>query len=132
MGHEFPDSFEAVEDEADFLPGENGRDVFGAFDGRKEDGVDVYVKDFTVEEEDGADGLVLGGGGDMLFAGKVGEEFPNFGGTHIIRVAFAMKEDVAFGPVRVGLLGAVGGMFKAQGVAHLVEEFVEWDLELQR
>ncbi len=123
LGHEFPDSVEAVEDEADFLRGENGGDVFGAFGGGKDDGVEVYVQDFTVEEEDGAEGLVLGGGGDMLFTGKVGEELLDFGGAHFGGVAFAVEEDVAFGPVEVGLFGAVGVVFDAQSVAHLVEEF---------
>ncbi len=54
----------------------------------------------------------------------MGEALLDLGGAHFGGIAFC--------PVKVGLLGAVGGMFEAQDVAHLVEEFVGWDLGLQR
>ncbi len=55
--------------------------------------------------------------------GEVGEECLDFGRAHVFGVAFVMEEDVAFNPVFVGLLGAVGVVFGANGVGDLVEEF---------
>jgi hypothetical protein len=34
-----------------------------------------------------------------------------------------MKEDVAFEPVLAGFFGAVGVVFGADGIAHLIEQF---------
>lgn len=81
------------------------------------------VEDVAVEEEEGGERLVLGGGGDVFFDGEVGEEGLDFWGAHVFGVAFAVEEDVAFDPVAVGLFGAVGVVFEAQGVGDLVEEF---------
>ena len=38
-------------------------------------------------------------------------------------MAFAVEEDVAFDPFFVGLFGAVGVVFEADGVGDLVEQF---------
>ena len=81
------------------------------------------MEDGAVEEEDGAEGLVGGGCGDFAFGGEVGDEGANFDFAHVFGVAFFMEEDVAFDPVCVGLLGAVGVMFGAEGVADLFHEF---------
>lgn len=51
------------------------------------------------------------------------DEGANLVFVHFARVAFAVEEDVAFDPVFVGLFGAVGVVFGAQGVADLVHEF---------
>jgi len=53
----------------------------------------------------------------------VGEEGLNFRNAHVFGVAFALEDDVAFDPVFVGLLGAVGVVFEADGIGDLVEEF---------
>jgi hypothetical protein len=53
----------------------------------------------------------------------VGEEGLDFLHAHVFGVAFAVEEDVAFDPVFVGLFGAVGVVFEAEGVGDLVEEF---------
>ncbi len=88
----------------------------------KEDGFDFLLEDFAVEEEDGAEGLILCGCGDVAFSGEVGEEGADFGCAHL-GVLFAMEEDVAANPVDVGFFGAVGVVFGAEGVGELVEQF---------
>lgn len=55
-----------------------------------------------------------------------------FFGAHVLWVAFAVVEDVAFDPVFVGLFGAVGVVFESDGVTHLVEEFAGWFLFHER
>lgn len=68
----------------------------------------------------------MGGGGDFLFGGEVGEVLGNFGNAHFFWVAFAVEEDVVFDPLEVGVFGAGGVVFDSKGVAVLVEEF--WGL----
>jgi hypothetical protein len=80
----------------------------------------------AIEEEEGTEGLVLGGGGDVFFDGEVGEEGFDFGDAHVSGVPFVMEEDVAAYPLDVGLFGLVGVVFKSEGVADLVEEFFGW------
>ncbi len=123
MGHQFVDSGHLGEEAAHFLGGQDGGEAFRAFGGGEEDGFDFFVEDFAVEEEDGTEGLVLGQGGDVSFAGQVGEEGSDFRGVHFGGVAFVVEEDEAAHPVDVGFFGAVGVVFDAQGVAELVEEF---------
>jgi len=45
---------------------------------------DFLVKHFAIEEEDGAESLILCGGGDVLFASKMDEEGLDFGGAHVL------------------------------------------------
>ena len=91
-----------------------GFGFFGADDIGRE--FDLFVEDMAVEEEDGAECLVLGGSGDVLFDSEMGKEVLYFSDAHVFRVAFMMKEDVAFDPILVGLFGAVGIVFEAEGV----------------
>jgi hypothetical protein len=42
----------------------------------------------------------------MAFDGQMGEELLNLLRTHVARMPFAMKEDEAFHPAKVGLFGA--------------------------
>ena len=59
----------------------------------------------------------------MALGGEVGDEGLNFGDAHVFGVAFVVEEDVAADPVYVGLFGALGVVFDANGVADLFEEF---------
>jgi len=43
--------------------------------------------------------------------------------AHVVRMAFVVEEDEAFDPEDVTLLGAVGIVLEANGVAYLIEEF---------
>lgn len=49
------------------------------------------MEEVAVEEEDGADGLVLGGGGGFSFDDEVGDELVDFGCAHFFGVAFVME-----------------------------------------
>ncbi len=67
--------------------------------------------------------LILGGCGNVFFNSEMGEELFDFGCTHFARVAFVVEEDKALDPIYIGLFGANGIVFEADGVAHLVKEF---------
>ena len=56
--------------------------------------------------------------------GQVGEEGSDFGDTHLLGVAFVVEEDEAFDPANVCLFGADGVMLAADGITHLIEEFL--------
>lgn len=114
-------SVELVENADGFCVREDGGQSFGTFGAARKDGFDFLVEDFTVEEEDGAKGLILSGGGDAAFNGKVDEEGANFGRAHFGGVLFVVIEDVAADPIEVGFFGAIGVMFGAQGIGELVE-----------
>jgi hypothetical protein len=114
LRHEFVDAVQVVQEAADLVPGEDGGEALGPFGRGEEDGVNLFVEDFAVEEKNGAEGLVLGGGGDVPFHGQVGQEGLDFGGAHLGGVAFVVEEDEAAHPVHVGLFGAVGIMLEPQ------------------
>ncbi len=124
MRHEFGNAAHAVEDGAGFGGGEDGGQGFGFFGaddfGRNFDG---DVEDVAVEEEDGAEGLILGGGGDVFLGGEVSEVVLDFLDAHVFGVAFVVVEDEAFDPFAIGLFGAVGVVLDANGFGELVEEF---------
>lgn len=115
---------EAVENAAHFLFGEDGGQAFGLLGVQGVNRAQVLFQHLAVEEQKGAEGLILGGGGDILFDRQMGEERFDFGRPHLVRVAFAMEQDKAPDPVHVGVFGADGVVFKAQGIADLVEKFL--------
>lgn len=82
--------------------------------------IEGAVKDFTVEDEEGAEGLLLGGGGDVVINGEVGEE--GFDVAHAECVLFAVKEDEVFDPIDVGLFGADGVVFEAEFVPDMFDK----------
>jgi hypothetical protein len=61
-----------------------------------------------IKKEQGAEGLVLGGGGDLFCGGKMGEEGFYFGGSQVFGVGCVMKFDKAVNPIDVAFFGAVG------------------------
>jgi len=97
--------------------GEDHGQGFGFFGADEVGGkFDFDLENVAVEEENGAEGLVLGGGGDVFFDGEVGDEFLDSFGAHVFGVFFVVEEDVACDPIFVGLLGA-------DGVGDLIHEF---------
>jgi len=131
-GDELVDAAEAVDDGAGFVFAEDGGEVLGGLGaGGLDGGVEGTVEDFAVEEEEGAESLILGGGGDVLIDGEMGEEGFDLGGAHVGGVLFAMKEDEALDPVDVGLFGAEGVVFEAEFVPHLIQEFYRWCVHLR-
>ncbi len=75
------------------------------------DGTELLVENIAVKEEQGAEGLVLGGGGNAG-AGQHGQERLNLlvGGLRSKGAALE-KESVAVDPVGVGFLGAEREVF---------------------
>jgi len=111
--HEFVDAVELGDDTQGLVAGEDSGEAFRSFGTGEEDGLDVLVQDVAVEEEDGAEGLILGGSGDASFLGEVGKESLDFWGAHFAGVTFVMEEDEAFDPIHVGCFGAIGIVFEA-------------------
>ena len=115
---------EGREDAADFVAGEDDGQPRGAVDAHE--GAEVAGFDFqdgAVEEDQGAEGLRLGRGGDVAFGGEVGEEGVDLAAAHFGGVAFVVEEDVAAAPVAVAVFGAVGELPDAAGRAEAVEQF---------
>ena len=65
------------------------------------------MESVAVEEEDRADGLVLGGGRGFAIHNKVGDELVDLYYSHFTRMAFVVKKDVFADPLDVGLFSAV-------------------------
>ena len=84
---------------------------------------DLDMENVAVEKDDGAERLVLGGGGNVLFSGQMGEEGLDFFDPHFFWVTFAVEDDVAFDPIFVCLLGTERVMLETDGIGDLVEEF---------
>lgn len=61
------------------------------------------------------------GSSDLLLDGQMSEEGFDFKNRPVLRVTFVVKKEVA-NPVDIALLGAIGGMFEADGIAHWVEQ----------
>src|SRR5262245_25065299 len=66
----------------------------------------VDAEHLAVEKEQGAQGLVLGGGGDLPLNSERGQECGDFRGAHFRRMTLAVEEYVALDPVDIGLLSA--------------------------
>ena len=69
-------------------------------------------EDVSVQKQEGMQGAVLGGGGDLLVEGEVGEKGADLGGPHVFGVAFVVKQDKAFDPTEIGDFRVVAHMFE--------------------
>ena len=117
---------------APFQMGQHGAHLGGGEDDRQPGGTfgpfhvvqptDVLLEHFLVQEQDGAQGLVLGGGGDIAFHSQVGQELLDFPLAHLLGVSLAVEQDVALDPVHIGLLGANAVVFQPDFFANLVEQ----------
>lgn len=124
LGHETVVAFELGDDGVSLGAGKNDGELGRAadtFDAGDE--VEFAVEDLLKEKEQGAEGLILGGGGDVSVNGKVAEERGNLFLPHGIGMAFAMKENEAANPIEVNLFGADAVAFDAKMPADAVEEF---------
>jgi hypothetical protein len=119
--HELMIAGHLAEDGLDFVFSKHHWQVLGLFspDDVRQD-IEFLLQDFTVEKKDGAEGLALGGGGDVFVDSKVGEEGGDFRCAHVFGVAFVVEKDEAFDPIVVSVFGAPGVMFEAHGIAELV------------
>ena len=133
LGHEFVNAVEAGDNGAGLLFGENGGDafVFLGTEGEESGFVERDLKDVSIKEEDGAEGLVLGGFGDFSFDDKVGDELVDLADSHLIGMNIdlaavevgVMITDKFANPVQVGFFGAGRILFEADLVAVEIEEF---------
>jgi len=76
----------------------------------------------TIEEQERAQGLVLGGGGDASLDGEGAQEPRDLGRAQLDGMALAVEEDEPADPGNVGLLGPAAVMTGAQGLANAVEQ----------
>lgn len=121
--HQLEDAVEPLEHRADFLPAQDdgqSRGPLGA-DDVVEPG-QVNLQHLAVQEEEGAQRLVLGGGGNSAVDGQGGEKRRDLRGTHLGRVPLAVEEDVALDPLDVGLLRLPAVVAGADGRPHPVEQ----------
>lgn len=123
LGHQLVCARQAADEAQSLLPGQDGGQPFGAFGAQRINGAQVLAEHFTVEEKQGAEGLILCGSGDVLLDCKVSEKGFDLWRSHLGWVAHAVEKDVTLDPADVGLLGAVGIVSEAQGVADLIQEF---------
>jgi len=74
------------------------------------------AEDLSIEEEQGAEGLVLGGCGDLELDREMDEELADLDLPHLLWVSFLVEEDVALDPAEIGPLGAGAGPAEPAGV----------------
>jgi hypothetical protein len=80
------------------------------------DGVDaaaeVLAEDLLIQKEEGAEGLVLGGGGDVVHDGEVAQEGFDFGNAHVLGMTLVMKQNVTSYPLNIGFFCTIGVVFE--------------------
>ena len=109
----------------DLFAGEDGGQALGFLGPNGVEGpFQVLFEHVLIQEEDGAERLVLGGGSDVLVHGQVGEKRLYFGSVHLGRVAHVVEVDIAFNPIGIGFLGANGVMLGPYGITNAVQQFL--------
>lgn len=76
---------------------------------------------FPAQEEQSAEGLILGGGRHVLCDGQMGEESLDLCATQLPGMLFVMEEDKAPDPVHAGLFGINGVVFEPEDLTHLID-----------
>jgi hypothetical protein len=121
--HELVGRLQAANDVLDFSGiqdgGESGRPCDAQVGA---DGSERGVEDVVVEEDEGIEGLVLGGSGDVSGGGEHREEAADMGFVQVCGVVECMEADVLEDPGAVGLPGTGGEVFQGDGLVHEVHE----------
>jgi hypothetical protein len=136
--HELIKTIHLSDDFFRFLPREHGGDALwpGRADGNQGLFVQLDAEDIAVEEENGADGLVLCGGGDCLLIDEMSNEVVDLDYAHLARMALVVVEDVLADPADIGLFGAEGIVAVPKELAVLVKQFFgfprSWDIRWRR
>ncbi len=86
----------------------------------------IDAEHLAIEEQQGAQGLVLGGGCHFVVNGERCQERGDVGRSHLSRVALVVEEDVSLDPVDVGLLRAAAVVSGADSIPHAVEKSALW------
>lgn len=85
------------------LTGEDGWETLGLLGAYSVNGaVQRLLQDLGVEEQQRAQGLILGGRGDTLLDREVGQKGFDLGQVQLLGMAFAMEQDEALDPADVG------------------------------
>jgi len=79
------------------------------------------IQHLAVEKKQCTERLILRQGRHILVDSQVGEELLDFPLAHFCQMPLFVKQDVPFNPVDVTLLRAVGMVFTASGIAHLIQ-----------
>jgi hypothetical protein len=82
-----------------------------------------FLQPLPIEVEYCALRLILCRGRYLALDRQIGEERLYLGRSQLCRMALAMKQDEAFNPVRVSLLGANALVLNAELYANLIEQF---------
>ena len=124
-GHEVGCAVQGVQDRLDFGAGEDDGETFGP-SGRGDagEGRQRNTKDFAVEEQECVAGDVLGGSGDVLLDGQVGEVVTNGVGAEGGGVSFAVEDDEASDGGKIAVLGAEAEVLEADDGADLFQKGV--------
>jgi len=111
-----------VEQAPNLVPGEDGGHPLprlfrpDAVDGARE----LRLEHLTVEEQERAKGLCLGGSRHVLIHGQVGKKCFDFGDIHRLGMTPIVEENEAFDPADVGLLRVKGVLPYAQRLTHTI------------
>jgi hypothetical protein len=122
-GDELGRPFELDEKPFDLAAIEDGRESLGTLGRGEITEIQVFApQHLLVEEDQCIECLVLGRGGNVAGHCQVVEEGDDLLITQVPGVTLAMKQDVALGPVQVGLLRADAVVLATYEVAHLAEQ----------
>ena len=89
--HELVNAGEGVDDAQGFAFGKDGGEALGLLGANGSNVIERLVENFAIEKENGAEGLVLGGGSDFALSGEVGDKDFDFGNAHVFGVALLVK-----------------------------------------
>ncbi len=113
----------AFEDRRDFRWREDHGDALGQLgSGCPLQAFQFAAEDGAIEEQDGAESLILGGRRDAKARGQGFEESRDLGLGHGVGVAPAVENDKAADPEDVGLLGARRVVTGTDGLAHSIQQ----------
>ncbi len=91
--------------------------------GRLEFFVNRDIKHSFIKENNGIEGLTLGGGGDISLNCQMGQEGFNLPFTHIPGMGLPpVVPDIAHDPIAIGLFGAIGVVVIPQDLSNLIHE----------
>jgi len=122
-GHQLVRTRHLSEESLHLVVGQDGGQASGFLGAQGVNRSQVLVERLAGEKEEGGTSLILGRGSDPLVACQGGEERFDVGDAHVPGVAFVVEQDEAFDPVDVGLFSADGGVFEAQRIPDLVQQF---------
>lgn len=83
---------------------------------------DLTSQNVPVQKQDGAEGLRLCRGTDMLFDGQMRQELVDLLLAHFCRMAFSVEEDESPDPGHIGLFRSSAVVPRAQSISHSFQE----------